>query len=257
MVPKLKYAIGNAASTTLATGITNTDTAAPLTADTNFASKSGEGMVLFDEGADTEELAYSTTKSGGALTVPLVNRGIEGGTAQGHTSGSSVRGVLSAGMWNDLIDTMLNFFDQDTGDLDTTKVVDPDSAQEVENKTLINPIIAKILGATSGAQFPQVAGEFDNGNSGTSITIDWSKGDRQLLTLTGNCTISYSNRIKGQTVTLRIVEDGTGGRTVTLPTSKWANGSPGSFTTTASAINLLVVYYDGTNNLTQLSAGFA
>lgn len=113
--PSLKYAIDNAASTTLSSGITASDTAAPLTATTNFDAKSGEGMVLLDEGAATEEIAYSTVLSGSSLTIPLANRGLEGGSAQAHAASSSVKGILTAGMWNGLIDSLLNILNQATG----------------------------------------------------------------------------------------------------------------------------------------------
>lgn len=131
---KLQYAIGNSASTTLSAGITNTDTSAPLTSDTNFNAKSGEGMVIIDEGQSAEELAYATTKGGGALTIPLVNRGLEGGSAQAHSSGATVKGILSATMWNNVIDALVNLVSKSTGALDTTKVVDLTTAQSLKSK---------------------------------------------------------------------------------------------------------------------------
>lgn len=137
--PKLKYTIGNSASTTATTGITNTDTTVSLTSDTNFQAKSGEGQILMDEGNATEEQAYSTGLSGAALAIPLANRGLEGGSAQAHTGNFSIRGILSAGMWNDLIDTLLNGFVQSSGAVDTTKIVTPTGTQTLTNKTLTAP----------------------------------------------------------------------------------------------------------------------
>lgn len=142
--PKLKFAIGNSASTTLASGITNTDTSATLTATTNFddAPVAGEGMVLFDEGTAAEELAYSTGLSGSALTIPLANRGLEGGSAQAHSATSSVRGPLTAGMWNDLVDALIdNVLVQSTGAVDTTKIATLTASQTLTNKTLTSPVI--------------------------------------------------------------------------------------------------------------------
>lgn len=103
----------------------------------------------------------------------------------------------------------------------------------------------------------QATGEYDNGNTSTAQTINGTNGDSQLSTVTGNVTYTFSNFTKGQKVVLRIVEDGTGSHTITLPTVKWPGGTAGTFTTTANAINLLAIYYDGTNYLTQLAAGFA
>lgn len=121
----LTYASGNSASTTLSSGISNTDTSAPLTSDTNFAAKSGEGMVIIDEGAATEEFAYATTKSGSSLTIPLANRGLEGGSAQAHSAGATVKGIITATMWNDVIDSLTNVLLKTTGAVDTSKVLTP------------------------------------------------------------------------------------------------------------------------------------
>lgn len=106
---------GNAASTTLASGVTNSDTSFPLVSDTNFLA--GGGIVIVDEGESTEELAYYTGKSGGALTVPLANRGLEGGSAQAHAAGATVKGVLSADMWNNVIETLAHGFSAVDGNI--------------------------------------------------------------------------------------------------------------------------------------------
>lgn len=148
--PKLKYSIGNAASTTGSSSITNTDTAVPLTSDTNFSAKTGEGMVIVDEGAATEELAYSTGKSGASLTTPLANRGLEGGSPQAHSGSYSVKGVLTAGMWNDLIDSLLNILTQSTGAVDTTKIADVATNQTLTGtKTFDKEFVAKQLATPS------------------------------------------------------------------------------------------------------------
>src|SRR4030042_1833403 len=132
----LKYAIGNAASTTLAVASANSDTSMTITSDNNFASKSGEGMVLIDESQATEELSYSTGKTGAALATPLVNRGLEGGSAQAHAINATVKGILTAGMWNDMIDSLCNVLSKTTGAVDTTKVVTLTGAQTLTNKTI-------------------------------------------------------------------------------------------------------------------------
>lgn len=121
--PKLGYAIGNGSSTTSSSSITNSDTTIPLTSTTAFQAKSGEGMILISEGEASEEIAYSTGLSGSDLAIPLANRGLEGGSAQAQSSGASIKGILTAGMWNDMIDSLLNDRTQSTGALDGTKVM--------------------------------------------------------------------------------------------------------------------------------------
>jgi hypothetical protein len=148
-VPKLQYAIGNSASTTLSVAAANSDTSMTITSDTNFAAKSGEGMVIIDEAQATEELAYSASKSGAVLSVPLVNRGLEGGSAQGHAINATVKGILSAGMWNDMITSLLNFLDQTTGAVDTTKILTLTGTQTTTNKTLTSPVINTGISGTA------------------------------------------------------------------------------------------------------------
>lgn len=102
-----------------------------------------------------------------------------------------------------------------------------------------------------------LAGIYDNGNSGTSKEINWANGDMQKLTLTGNCTLTYANAVAGQRLTLLLFQDATGGRTLTLPTSKYPQGVAPVYITTASAKNAIVVIYDGAAYLTQGAVGFA
>lgn len=150
--PKLKYGIGNAASTTTSSSMTTGSTTTPLTSSTNFQSAPtpGEGTILIDEGNATEEIAYATAVSGGNLTTPLANRGLEGGSAQAHSSGATVKGVITVGMWNDLIDSLTNVLVKTTGVLDTTKVIDLTTAQTMTNKTLTSPKIGTSIKDTNG-----------------------------------------------------------------------------------------------------------
>lgn len=126
----------------------NTDTTAALTSSTNFKAKSGEGMLLLDEGTSNEEIAYATAESGGTMTVPLANRGLEGSATATHAAGANVKGPVTVGMWNDLIDSLINVLVQSTGALDTTKVADLATAQSLTNKTITdstNNVMAKSL----------------------------------------------------------------------------------------------------------------
>jgi len=183
----LKYAAGNSASTTGASSITNTDTSLPLVSDTNFAAKSGEGQVIVDEGAATEELAYATGASGGALTIPLVNRGLEGGSAQAHASGATVKGILSAGMWNNVIDALINLVLKTTGAVDTTKVVTPTGTQTLTNKTLTSPVIRSWDGWEDANETWTYASATTI-NVPTGAASKYQKGDKIKLTQT---TVKY------------------------------------------------------------------
>ena len=181
--PKLKYSIGNAASTTLSVAAANSDTSMTITSDTNFAAKSGEGMVLIDESQATEEIAYATSKSGAVLATPLANRGLEGGSAQGHAINATVKGVLTAGMYNDLVDSLSNVVNATTGALDTTKVVDLTTAQTFTNKRLTSPKINENVAVTS-----------------TATELNLLTGVTALLTASGTTTLT-NKRITPRVVT--------------------------------------------------------
>lgn len=74
----------------------------------------------------------------------------------------------------------------------------------------------------------------DKGNSGTgTVTCDCSLGSRFLITATDNFTLAFSNFSDGQRVEVWILQDGTGSRTVTWPTTtRWLNGSGATDSTT-------------------------
>lgn len=69
-----------------------------------------------------------------------------------------------------------------------------------------------------------------------TATLDLSKGNVHHITMpAGNITIAISNSTAGQCIILRILQDGTGSRTVTwFTTIKWAGGSTPTLTTAAS-----------------------
>lgn len=91
--------------------------------------------------------------------------------------------------------------------------------------------------------------EVDNGNSGSTATIDWTAGNCQKITMTANCTFSFTNPTGPGHYTLRMIQDGTGGRTSTWTggglSILWNAGSEVSWSTTAAHINIATFYYSG------------
>ena len=81
-----------------------------------------------------------------------------------------------------------------------------------------------------------------------AITVDWSKGDTQAVTIHGNRRLVFSNGQKGGKYILVIKQDATGSRLVTWPASvRWPGGSPQAFilTTTANSKDFIGFIYDG------------
>lgn len=92
------------------------------------------------------------------------------------------------------------------------------------------------------------AREFDNGNSGTTKTIDFNKGGpAQKVTRNGSCTFTLVAPFEPGTCVLKMVHDATANvYTVTFsPSPKWPYGTAFTFTNTASAIDILTLYWDG------------
>ena len=89
-----------------------------------------------------------------------------------------------------------------------------------------------------------------------TLTPAASVASVQKVTLTNNVTINaFTSPKTGQSVTLILQQDSTGGRTLTS-TMKFAGGSK-TLSTAANAIDVLYVFYDGTNYLASLVKGYA
>lgn len=79
-----------------------------------------------------------------------------------------------------------------------------------------------------------------------AVTVDLANGTTHRLTLTGAVTLAVAgvdpaaNRVS--TVTLFLIQDATGGRTVTWPAgTKWANGVAPTLATAANAVNAVTL----------------
>ena len=99
--------------------------------------------------------------------------------------------------------------------------------------------------------------EVDNGNSSTSDTVDWGAGQKQKSTLTGNCTFTFTAPDGPCNVMFKLIQDGTGSRTVTWPnTVKWPAATAPTLTTSANGVDIVAFYYDGTNYYAQATLAF-
>jgi hypothetical protein len=107
------------------------------------------------------------------------------------------------------------------------------------------------LGVTSPQAMFDLAGDYKEGvvtaNTGTAYTINTANGTLQILTLTGNCTFTFPTAIAGESFTLLLRQDGTGGRTVTWPSAvRWPGGTAPTITSTASQTDKYIFTSDGT-----------
>lgn len=90
-----------------------------------------------------------------------------------------------------------------------------------------------------------------------SITVDWSKGTTQAVTLHGNRAFVFTNGQKGGKYTLIIRQDDTGSRIPSWPAAvHWPGVYAPTLTTTANKKDYINFFFDGvTYDLVALSQG--
>lgn len=87
---------------------------------------------------------------------------------------------------------------------------------------------------------------------GATITPDFAVTNHFQVTLAGNRTLANpSNQTAGQSGAIRIVQDGTGSRTLAYGSNwKFPNGTAPVLTTTANAVDILVYFVESASRIT-------
>lgn len=119
------------------------------------------------------------------------------------------------------------------------------SVTNIGNVTSIETGTLTATGATSSTTH-HFTSEFNNGNSGTSRTIDWTRGQKQVVTMTGNCTFGFTAPPGVGNFLLRIVQDATGNRTANWPASvHWVGNTKPTLSTAGNRVDIITFYYNG------------
>ncbi len=93
---------------------------------------------------------------------------------------------------------------------------------------------------------PQSKQNFVTLTDGATVAVDFSVSVNNQVTFAGNRTFTFSNPETGQIYCIKIIQDGTGSRTATWPsTVVWAGGSAPTLTTTAAYNDMIYLMYDG------------
>lgn len=111
-------------------------------------------------------------------------------------------------------------------------------------------IYASVLGGSGTGAFLTVVNGGGgtvqaHGNLGSTETIDTANGNYHWGTLNANCTFTFTTTVDTaeRWFTLELIEDGTGGRTVTWPGSvSWLGGSTPAHTTTAGTTTIYAFF---------------
>jgi hypothetical protein len=116
--------------------------------------------------------------------------------------------------------------------------------------------------ANSTARFNSFYTENINSlTSGTTITVNAALAPVHKVTLANNAGFVVTGLPAGGTLTLIIVQDGTGFRSATFGTDtsttvKFSGGTP-TLSTAASAIDVVSIFNDGTNYLGNIAKAYA
>jgi hypothetical protein len=121
------------------------------------------------------------------------------------------------------------------------------TSAKVDTTVVTSTVLANVNFADFVLQRPEIKDYAEsvstNATSSTAATINLENGNVHDLTLTANCTLTFSNPPatgKAGSFTLILRQDATGSRTVTWPASvKWSGGTAPTLTTTASGIDIL------------------
>lgn len=228
----------------VAGGIDDTQTTGIVLASTASidVDKPGIALLSYADPLDTANAEWVEYTSISSKELQGVTRGAEGFSAKEHTNGVAIAFPLTESHINRIVARL-------TGDVANSV----NYVQQTDAATGNAPVISatggddKIaLGLAGKAAFIKATGLYDCGTVGATETVSWANGDRQKLTLDENLTITFSNAVAGQTLTLYLYQDGSGTNTITFAdTITWADGTTPTWTTTASKLNIAVIYYDG------------
>jgi hypothetical protein len=180
-----------------------------------------------------------STATSGAVTVAGTLAPANGGTGVSNNAAMTVTGSGNFAYTRTLTGTT-NVTFPTTGTLATLA-----GSETFTNKTLTSPSIT-----TGTLTNPTVTNYVEtpySANSSTAITLALTNGTVQIITLTGNATITMPTAVSGKSFIMFLKQDATGSRTVTWSTVKWPGGTAPTITSTASKQDIYSFFSDGTN----------
>jgi len=233
----------------VAGGINDSQTTGIVLASTASldCTKPSMALLTYADPLDTSVAEWIEYTSINSSTKALqgVTRGCEGFSAKSHSNGAAIAFPLTESHINRIVSRL-------NGDV----VNGVNYVQQTDAATGNSPVISatggddKIaLGLAGKAAFVKATGLYDCGTVGATETVSWKNGDRQKLTLDENLTITFGDAVAGQTLTLYLLQDGSGTNTITwADTIVWQDGitwGTSYYTKTANKMNIAVIFYDG------------
>ena len=87
-----------------------------------------------------------------------------------------------------------------------------------------------------------------NGDGGAAATINWAEGNEQSLTLTADCTLTFTNQLTPQVFRLVTTQNVGGTHAISWPAgSLSAGGAKPAPTQPGGSVDVFEIFWDGTN----------
>lgn len=180
----------------------------------------------------TSAIPLSQLDSNFASTITLGNTAIQLGNTVTTLNNMTLANVTISSVASTFPNSYLT---NTAATIGNTAVTLGSTTTSLGNVTLVNTTV------TNYTETPYSA------NSSTAITLSLANGTVQIITLTGNATITMPTAVSGKSFIMFLKQDGTGSRTVTWSTVKWPGGTAPTITSTASKQDIYSFFSDGTN----------
>jgi hypothetical protein len=145
---------------------------------------------------------------------------------------------------------------EDTGEEGSVKLGDSGNVDLTSNSGVLEITASEVQTSANLEVLGQAWSAQDTeSGSGTTHTIDWDDGNSTVLDLddfTGDVTLTLSNPQSGASYVIKVIQDSsdTNDYDIVWPGSVlWPGGTPPVITQTSDAIDVISLYYDGTNYL--------
>jgi len=89
--------------------------------------------------------------------------------------------------------------------------------------------------------------EHDDGNKSGTSSLSFADGNKQAVTLTGNWTISSFIFLAVGNYVLKVIQNGTGGYSITWPSNTRAVDGSIDISSAPNSVTIIGIYFDGTN----------
>lgn len=100
------------------------------------------------------------------------------------------------------------------------------------------------------------SGTVDKGSSSGAVTVDWTQGHRQKITLIGNVTLSFTDPSGTGNLILVVTQDGVGGHSIAFPGGTLFQSGDSTLTGSPSSIDVIAFFFDGTTYYASINKDF-